>query len=250
MKYKYITHEIRKKDGSLRLIKEPDKYLKIEQTYIHRLLINNNLNCVHGFREQRGIITNALCHIEAIWSWHVDIAGFFPSINYKLVKNLLKKQNIPPHYGPLMVDNDELPQGSPASPKLANLAAYELDVRLMGLASKCGIVYTRYADDLTFSSNFSVDITKLSSVVIHIIQSCGFKVKNTKTHLVLGRYRSVTGILINNGELSIPENIKRLIQELSILDKKGKLSVAQKQQFTGLKAFANSILRANNKSEL
>jgi retron-type reverse transcriptase len=93
-----------------------------------------------------------------------------------------------------------LPQGAPTSPALANLVAYRLDRRLAGLAAACGVTYTRYADDLTFSGGEELRRAwqRFARRVTLIAAEEGFRVNRGKTR-VIGRAarQTVTGVVVN-----------------------------------------------------
>jgi hypothetical protein len=93
-----------------------------------------------------------------------------------------------------------LPQGAATSPVITNIVCQRLDRRLSGLAKRFGLVYTRYADDITFSSHHNVYnydgefITELH----RIIDQQGFRIKSSKTRLQKAEYRQeVTGVVVN-----------------------------------------------------
>lgn len=93
-----------------------------------------------------------------------------------------------------------LPQGSPASPTLANLCAWSLDCRLTGLAKKFNASYTRYADDLIFSGdrNFGQQLRQFRIMVCAICLDEGFEIRNRKTTVSRKhQQQKVTGIVVN-----------------------------------------------------
>ena len=109
---------------------------------------------------------------------------------------------------------NSLPQGSPCSPVISNLIAHLLDIRLVKLASKAGCTYSRYADDLTFSTNkkeFPVDIAVPSGTdgaashlwlpsktLQKVIERTGFCINDKKTHMMYRTSRlDVTGLVVN-----------------------------------------------------
>lgn len=107
---------------------------------------------------------------------------------------------------PLVRDGSEinmhsLPQGSLCSPILSNMVCIDIDRRLSGLARRFRVDYTRYADDMTFSSNrhvYSADGDFLEELR-QIVNECGFVINEKKTRLQKrGSRQEVTGILVNN----------------------------------------------------
>jgi RNA-directed DNA polymerase len=90
-----------------------------------------------------------------------------------------------------------LPQGSPASPALANKAAFTLDRRLSALARRLGANYSRYADDLSFSGDQHIAGTLLQAVP-QIVRDEGFCLNAAKTRVMPGVTRQVvTGVIVN-----------------------------------------------------
>lgn len=107
----------------------------------------------------------------------------------------------------LCTHNGFLPQGSPASPYITNILCLKMDKRLGGLAKKYDAVYTRYADDITFSGKKG--ILSLLPIAEKIIQDEGFSLNTQKTP----QRQEVTGLIINNGTLKIPKEYKRKVRQ-------------------------------------
>src|SRR5262249_4532264 len=105
-------------------------------------------------------------------------------------------------------------QGAPTSPALANLIAWRLDRRLSALAAKRGFAYTRYADDLTFSSDSPASTNDLRRVVRGIIAEEQFVVNTAKTRLARRSARqTVTGLVVNDG-ISTPRQLRRRLRAI------------------------------------
>jgi hypothetical protein len=103
-----------------------------------------------------------------------------------------------------------MPQGAPTSPALSNLVCRALDARLDGLARRNGGVYTRYADDLTFS--FPDGFDKIGRFRWWVDQVChqeGFLINAKKSRVIRRSQRqTVTGIVINDA-LRVPRDQRR-----------------------------------------
>lgn len=243
--YYYRSFTIQKSDGSVRSIREPNDFLKRAQKKINNLIPDNITDCIQGFTPGKSIITNALVHINAIWSIHIDIRHFFPTIGSKQIHKLFKFLNIPLYYIDLVTDKDNLPQGSPASPKIANWVAFRIDNRLQKLCNDHNLKYSRYADDISISGEKDFDLNKLEKVVYHIINSSGFKVKPSKTHRYIGSERIITGIIIRNKKLYCDPKIIIERDNLIQQSRKKKLTNKNSQKLNGLNAFIKSIELAN-----
>ncbi|WP_051299946.1 reverse transcriptase family protein [Methylobacter luteus] len=106
-----------------------------------------------------------------------------------------------------------LPQGAPTSPMLANIAMYKADGELTAWGLKHGLVYTRYADDMTFSiSDEGFNRNKAAAVIrgiYRIIGKYGFAPNVTKTQVVPPRARKVVlGLLVDQNEPRLPREFK------------------------------------------
>ncbi|TDG36965.1 RNA-directed DNA polymerase [Pedobacter changchengzhani] len=220
----YHTFEIPKKSGGKRVISAPKSRLKALQLWVLEHVLNNiSINDVaHGFIKNRSIVTNATPHLATDIVINVDLKDFFPTINYKRVKGLFHKFGYSEQLATLFAlictyaetevvemdgvsyyvqkGNRFLPQGSPASPAISNLIAYRLDKKIQGLASKFNFTYTRYADDLSFSTSNENEknIASLLFFVKKLIEAEGFTLHPEKTHIMRkGALQKVTGIVVN-----------------------------------------------------
>jgi hypothetical protein len=104
-----------------------------------------------------------------------------------------------------------LPQGAPTSPAIANVVARRLDVRLSRLAAKFGAVYTRYADDLTFSFGTppDVDLGRFFWWIDSICQAEGFLEHAGKRRVLRpNNQQRITGVVVNGG-LHVPRADRR-----------------------------------------
>ena len=228
---KYKIFQIPKRNGGQRTIKAPIDALKLLQHRLSDLLQDcvdeiNTANqrkdrTAHGFKRKRSIITNARQHRHRRWVFNLDIEDFFPSINFGRVRGfLLKNRDFELHedvatvIAQIACHENSLPQGSPCSPVISNLIAHLLDMRLVKLASEAGCTYSRYADDLTFSTNkkeFPANIavwgvTKDSASHLwlpgdglqKVIERTGFRINAKKTHQMYRTSRQdVTGLIVN-----------------------------------------------------
>ena len=228
---KYTTFQIPKRNGGHRTITAPITGLKLLQRSLSDLLQdcvdeihvaeNRTPRISHGFVRDRSILTNARRHRNRRWVFNIDLQDFFPSINFGRVRGFLLRNRhfqLDPRVGTVIAQiachNNALPQGSPCSPVISNLIAQILDMRLVQLASANGCTYTRYADDLTFSTNekrFPSSIAVPATAIgkqLHLwlpgmplqklIQRAGFRINEKKTRLMYRSSRQdVTGLVVN-----------------------------------------------------
>src|SRR6185436_14613677 len=138
----------------------------------------------------------------------LDLEEFFPSISIARVVQVYKIAGYSARgawiLARLCTLEGALPQGAPTSPKLANLACYRLDRRLAEFAECKGFVYTRYADDLTFSGSAMSELAKVRPFIAHIVRDSGFRLNHKKTRLMGPRgAKVVTGLVIAPGQVCI-----------------------------------------------
>jgi RNA-directed DNA polymerase len=177
----YKTFKIPKAGGSDRTISVPPPYLMIWQKALFKYLSNIYAGkpSVHGFVRDRSICTNAAVHVKRRLVLNLDISDFFPSIHYGRVRGLFS--NYPfnfPHavastLARLCTHDSKLPQGAPTSPIISNLICRRLDNTLWNLAKPGKCIYTRYADDITFSTNqdsFPKSIVEGYDDVLHQVE--------------------------------------------------------------------------------
>ncbi len=117
-----------------------------------------------------------------------------------------------------------LPQGAPTSPSISNFICDRLDRRLMGLAKRFNVKYTRYADDITFSSmqNVYQDDSEFIIEMKKIIADQNFEINPKKTRLQKRGYRQeVTGVIVNDKTNVNKHYIKQLRAMLYAIEKFG-----------------------------
>ena len=157
---RYVQFEIPKRTKGTRKISAPIAPLKEIQQRLNVVLqaVYKPKPMVHGFTTARSIVTNAQLHAGRQFLFNIDLENFFPSINFGRVRGMFMAwpYKCDPAVATVLAQiccwNNELPQGAPTSPVISNMLCARLDDELQSLASDQGWVYTRYADDLTFST--------------------------------------------------------------------------------------------------
>ncbi len=235
-KLRYKTFSIKKKNGSEREISSPQKRLKLIQKCLNVILecVYNPHVAAHGFICQRSIVTNARVHTGQIYVYNIDLKDFFYSIDQARVWTCLKNPPFNLNESKLEIanlitslcceeieverlnDTEEwvkmirsvLPQGAPTSPILTNIVSQRLDYQLYKLAKRFNLKYSRYADDITFSSMHHVykKDSEFISELRNIIKEQNFYINESKVRLQTQGYQrqEVTGIVVNE-----KVNIKR-----------------------------------------
>lgn len=228
----YRAFEIPKRSGGVRLIESPPVPIIVFQKKLARALseLYRPKVTAHGFIPGRSIVTNARHHLGAKFVLNIDLAGFFHSIHFGRIFGLLQKppfslkRNVAAVLAHLCCWNKRLPQGAPTSPVLSNLVCRSLDTKLSQLGKAVGAKYSRYADDITFSTRrsefpsrlagFGLDNNPvvLAEELVKIIRSEGFAVNDAKTRLLARHVRQeVTGVTINE-KLSVHPNYARSLR--------------------------------------
>ncbi len=224
---RYKQFKIKKKSGGERIISAPRYKLKTIQKCINEIF--NAVFTPHftanGFVPQKSIIDNAKVHVGKQYVFNTDLKDFFPSTEFRRVKAVLglapfnlidineinsnkekKKTSLEKGKGylgyliaNLCCENGCLPQGAPTSPTLTNLVCQRLDKKLYKYAKSINATYSRYADDITFSSNKPIFDGAFKKTIIDIIEvQEKFKINFEKERLRSGSERqSVTGIIVN-----------------------------------------------------
>jgi RNA-directed DNA polymerase len=199
----YLLYDIPKPGGKVRQITQPSRQLKAVQSWILRNILDHlkaHPAC-KGFEKQKNIRDNALPHVGALSVICLDLDDFFPTVSASRVWTIFQTLGYSPFVSTMLTSlctyDAALPQGSPASPKLANLAVYSLDSRLSGYVGSKGIIYTRYADDLTFSGHSYTRLVAALPLIRKIIETEGFSVNESKTRICgPSRRHCVTGLIL------------------------------------------------------
>ena len=232
----YRSFEIPKKSGGVRKITAPTQFWKIIQQRLAGLLdsVYDPRPVVHGFARERSICTNAFPHVRRRYVLNIDLEDFFPSINFGRVRGLFLKPpyNRPPEVATLLAQiccfDNELPQGAPTSPVVSNMICSRLDSNLGKLAVAYGCSYTRYADDISLSTDnntFPKDLAEIERVdgksrcspgrkLITVIERNGFKINLDKTRLQSPHQRQEVTGLITNKKVNVPRTYVREVRAL------------------------------------
>ncbi|GEM51953.1 hypothetical protein EB1_17430 [Empedobacter brevis NBRC 14943 = ATCC 43319] len=241
-KNRYKEFTIKKKSGTNRTINAPIRELNTILKSLNNLfnLIYNPHTNAFGFVTGKSIVDNAKIHTNKKYVYNIDLKDFFHSFDrnrvkmgiwYQLFGGDKSKEKISfilacltTH--PLMIDGVSgivLPQGSPTSPFLTNLLCYKLDRQLKGLAKRFRLMYSRYADDITFSSNYDVYSNPTFTLELNrIITTQNLVINPTKTRLQGNGYRKeVTGVIVNE-QINVSQNyIKQLRMWIYYIEKYG-----------------------------
>jgi retron-type reverse transcriptase len=216
---RYRTFEIPKRTGGVRLISAPRGLLRDMQRKLAPLFTAayDAHPSAHGFIPARSVVSNAKEHTGQRLVLNIDLEDFFPSINFGRVRGLLMARPFFMGAGAaaviaqIVTHKNGLPQGAPTSPALSNFIAATLDRRLTRLAKENRLHYTRYADDITFSTNqptFPPAVAFLDAgsgrtvpgeALERAVAAAGFTINQRKVRLQTRHQRqSVTGLVVNS----------------------------------------------------
>jgi len=212
----YTCFNIKKRDGNKREIFAPMPYLKgVQRKILDDLLQRVGLNShAEGFRKRRSILTNAGRHIGKKVVIKMDVKDFFPSITFKRILGMFISLGYPRQVSLLLTrlvtHNGRLPIGAPTSPAIANIVSTRLDKRFSRLGDKMDFDYSRYADDITVSSD-NRGINKIIPFFKEIIREEGFEINETKMRVLRNAGRQkITGIVVNEKPNIDKKEIKKL----------------------------------------
>lgn len=215
-----------------------EKLPAIKRTKLVDYVFTSTLS--HGFVRKRSIITNALMHLNKKNVLNVDIKNFFDSFNFGRVRGFFITNNnfrLDPDIATVIAQiacyDNKLPQGSPCSPVITNLITHSLDIKLAALAKKNSCTYSRYADDITFSTRekvFPLSIMKEEAEgyvcgdgLKSEIGRAGFTLNNKKTRIQYKDSRQdVTGLVVNKKPNVKCEYWRTVKSQCHLLFKSGK----------------------------
>ncbi|MBA4848979.1 reverse transcriptase family protein [Emticicia sp. BO119] len=230
----YNEFDVPKKNGGFRHIEDPDNELKnvlrLFNDYLQAVYYFRKSDAAYGFvrvpdndTAPRNILSNAEKHRNRPWMLNVDFLDFFHQIKQIEIYELFV---CPPfNFGEelavllskLTTYKGRLPMGSPTSPVLSNFATLLLDQDLLGFATKKDLVYSRFADDLTFSANSPLSVEHLTGIR-QICAFYGLKLNENKINFFLPHQtKIVTGLIVTN-RVDIPhtylEDLRKEIDKL------------------------------------
>jgi RNA-directed DNA polymerase len=261
MPRRYKTYYIFKRNGvDLRLIAHPSRESKL----IQRVLVDELRplfpisRCATAYEKGTSIRMNALRHVNSRYILKMDCKNFFPSITPELLFLVAESNGIViPELDKLFLEHAlfykstrraklRMSIGAPSSPFISNVVMTNFDMAMEQECLACGIMYTRYADDMTFTTNIKNLLFTLPKIVERLLLIHCYKkirINSEKTVFSSKRFnRHVTGIVLtNDNELSIGRARKREIFSLMNSYKYSKLDGDERQRLKGLINFAQSI---------
>ena len=231
----YKNYTIKKKRGGTRQIFAPEKHLKGIQKRLNYFLQAYYLwikpNEVHGFvvnphylGTHCNIVENAKVHINKKFVLNIDLKDFFPSISARQVKEIFSStcfnfnEQISTALTLLTTYEGKLPIGAPSSPVISNFICHQLDTDLINFCQQNSLTFSRYADDLTFSSDTPISNDNILDI-INIIKKNSFEINKKKVRLkTSNRKQTVTGLTVNskvNVDRKLLKKIRAMLHDLT-----------------------------------
>lgn len=258
----YKVYKIPKKTFGFRTIAQPTPAVKKVQKEIVTIL--SELVEIHpnatAYVTKKSIKDNALPHVQSEYILKVDLENFFNSITPKMLLKALRMQQIVVHSQDQQVIEQflfwnlskkrqgklVLSVGAPSSPFISNLVMYSFDKKMTALCLKNDIIYTRYADDITLSTNKkNILFNQLDQIRRLLHKEFGIRLTLNESKTVFSskaHNRHITGVtLTNNNRISLGRDRKRYISALIHKFKLNVLSVDDTLHLKGLLSHANHI---------
>lgn len=271
----YTSIRRQKRDGTFRAISAPQPSLM----HVQRWILGNVLtglrihDAAFAYRRHLSIRDCAQKHVGASWLLKMDLHNFFGTVEESRVYGAFRAMGYPPllafemgrictqitlsgsenpwlegrgveRYG--APSRGVLPQGAPTSGALANSIAFRLDERLTRIADESGLAFTRYSDDLTFSSSAKFDralVAKIITEVEQAISLSGFVVHRKKTRIVPpGARKVILGLLLaQQGVRLLPEFRSRVDNHIRCVAKFGPAAHATRRKFDSALSMINHV---------
>jgi RNA-directed DNA polymerase len=252
----YETFQMPKKRGGNRLIQSPETQLMKMQSRLNFYLQNYyhllRPQGVHGFvinpnkkEKACNIVENAKSHVQQKYVLNLDLKDFFPSIKSYRVKELFVSDyfryndQIATALALLVTYEGKLPTGAPTSPVISNFICIQLDTMLQSYCDSNKINYSRYADDLTFSSNNKISRTQFTDLLA-IIEKNQFELNVKKTRLKSNnRKQTVTGLVVNE-KVNIDRKTIKMVRAMLYDTLQKGISKAAKKHFKSKNEITNN----------
>ncbi len=262
----YVRYTIPKRSGGERVILAPKAELKALQRKVLSEIVGKApvALAAHGFVPGKSTVTNARQHVGKQVIVKLDLKDFFPSITFARVRGMLIALGYPFAVAAALAllcteyDREEferngkryfisvgprhLVQGAPTSPTLANLVAWNLDRRLMGLAKARGFSYTRYADDLVFSGDDPEAARKLRVLAERIIRDEHFAVNRSKTKISRQSARQIVTGMVVNQQVGTPRTLRRQLRAILHNAEKEGLAAQNRDQRKDFGAYLQGMI--------
>jgi RNA-directed DNA polymerase len=179
----------------------------------------------------RGAVRAATVHVGRRWFYHRDIKDFYPSVSGACVRERLIELDaavsIANLLAGLLTVHNQLPQGAPTSPVLGEIALRRMDTRITGLLHDHGLVYTRYADDITVSGGRHL-ADRFASKLDQIIAECGWTINGKGGIFGPDERHEMLGLKVNH-KLAVSDELFERAKYTVRLARKGVIELDEAQ---------------------
>lgn len=255
-KYYRVFPIAKGKGKKKRIIEAPKVGLKIIQSWFaNHISLNDNIalseNAYAFIPGKNGIYDAASVHCGAKWVMSIDLRDFFHTITSEAVAVALigigYREDQASKLSNLLTLNKHLPQGAPSSPVISNLVFSKTDFKINELIGGLNVKYTRYADDLTFSSrDDDFDIDSLKERVVEILISDGWIVADEKLKIAKAPNRlKVHGFLVHENKPRLTKGYRNKIRAYRHLLNTGKVALEDLDKIKGHINYSDYIDRLN-----
>ena len=256
--HRYKSYSIPKRSEGERIIHQPSAEIKFLQRWLkNALFVYFPIHdAATGYREGLGIAHNVRQHVRSRFILKLDFEDFFPSISRSDILRLLatSRGNLPIslsardryHIANIVCKDGALTIGAPSSPILSNAVMWEFDCYWANRANEENLKYSRYADDICFSSrrrNILTDIYDELHAYLESGHQPTLTLNEAKTLFASKkRNRVVTGLVLSTeGKVSIGRRRKRWIKSLTHKYKLGQLSSLDVSYLRGYLAHVHAV---------
>lgn len=216
----YVEVSIPKKRGGFRKLACPSKKVKVVQAWILKNILEKikSHTASTAYKSRGTVVNNVAPHVENQYLLCLDIENFFDNIDFRDVLYVFRSLGYTEKVSALLSNictyKGSLPQGGVTSPLLSNIICIMLDERISRFVGARNIVYTRYADDMTFSAKSPDILLRAKKTIEQIINSEGFSINIDKTRLLGPRQqKKITGLVITNDKkVGIGRQQKRILR--------------------------------------
>ncbi|RDV03227.1 retron St85 family RNA-directed DNA polymerase [Undibacter mobilis] len=257
---RYSVYPIRKRNGGFRTIAQPSREVKAIQYYIleKKLGVFPVHPSAMAYVKGRNIRQNAASHASSGPILKLDFQEFFPSIGVRDWERFVKSHPVDAidlsdlkYYSKILFwgqhRKSNVPKclsiGAPTSPIISNILLYDLDVKMSALAELLGVVYSRYADDITVSGQCVDEVLEFERLARREVKSAKspkLTFNEEKRGLYFrGQRRLVTGLVLTPTErVSLGRKRKRTISSLLHKSTLGQLDPKRRGYLKGLLGFS------------
>ena len=160
-------------------------------------------------------------HCGKKWVLKLDIKDFYGSVPYEHIEHVVKnackriKNSDVNYYLMITTLNSKLPTGAPTSAHIANACFSPVDKRIRAYCNAFCVDYSRYMDDMIFSSDDKYLLNMVEKFVQKTLANFGYKLNNKKTKYISdNKQQNVLGLVVNNGMVRLPKDIRRNLRAM------------------------------------